>query len=248
MGSEVYHTLSGRCTGAGSRPRVGDEGGFAPDLESNEARAGRCWSRRSRPRVTGRGRTSRSRSTRPTSEFYSDGAYELGARGTLVDVRGAGSSVLGGAARSLPDRLARGRHGRGGLGRLARAHRAARRSRAARRRRHLRHQPRAPAARASSRRRQLDPDQAQPDRHADRDARDDRDRARRRLHAPSSRTAPARPRTRRSPTSPSRPACGQIKTGAPARSERVAKYNQLLRIEEELGGEARYPGRAAFGR
>ena len=40
--------------------------------------------------------------------------------------------------------------------------------------------------------------------------------------------------------------CGQIKTGAPARSDRVAKYNQLLRIEEELAGSARYPGRSAF--
>ena len=39
---------------------------------------------------------------------------------------------------------------------------------------------------------------------------------------------------------------GQIKTGAPARSERVAKYNQLLRIEEALGADARYPGRSAF--
>ena len=36
---------------------------------------------------------------------------------------------------------------------------------------------------------------------------------------------------------------GQIKTGAPARSERVSKYNQLLRIEEELGGKAKYPGK-----
>jgi enolase len=42
--------------------------------------------------------------------------------------------------------------------------------------------------------------------------------------------------------------CGQIKTGAPARSERVAKYNQLLRIEEELGDAARYAGRGAFPR
>ncbi|MGO1539582.1 MAG: phosphopyruvate hydratase [Leucobacter sp.] len=42
--------------------------------------------------------------------------------------------------------------------------------------------------------------------------------------------------------------CGQIKTGAPARSERVAKYNQLLRIEEELGSAARYAGRGAFPR
>ena len=42
--------------------------------------------------------------------------------------------------------------------------------------------------------------------------------------------------------------CGQIKTGAPARSERVAKYNQLLRIEEELDDAARYAGRQAFPR
>ena len=39
---------------------------------------------------------------------------------------------------------------------------------------------------------------------------------------------------------------GQIKTGAPSRSDRVAKYNRLLRIEEELGASARYPGRRAF--
>ena len=42
--------------------------------------------------------------------------------------------------------------------------------------------------------------------------------------------------------------CGQIKTGAPARSERVAKYNQLLRIEDELADGARYAGRGAFPR
>ena len=41
---------------------------------------------------------------------------------------------------------------------------------------------------------------------------------------------------------------GQIKTGAPARGERVAKYNQLLRIEEDLGSKARYPGRTALAR
>jgi len=40
--------------------------------------------------------------------------------------------------------------------------------------------------------------------------------------------------------------CGQIKTGAPSRTDRVAKYNQLLRIEEALGPEASYPGRGAF--
>lgn len=42
--------------------------------------------------------------------------------------------------------------------------------------------------------------------------------------------------------------CGQIKTGAPARSERVAKYNQLIRIEQELGDAAVYAGRSAFPR
>ncbi|OIQ82005.1 enolase [mine drainage metagenome] len=42
--------------------------------------------------------------------------------------------------------------------------------------------------------------------------------------------------------------CGQIKTGAPARSERVAKYNQLLRIEDELGDAARYAGKSACPR
>jgi enolase len=42
--------------------------------------------------------------------------------------------------------------------------------------------------------------------------------------------------------------CGQIKTGAPARSDRVAKYNQLLRIEHELGEAAEWPGAAAFAR
>jgi enolase len=39
---------------------------------------------------------------------------------------------------------------------------------------------------------------------------------------------------------------GQIKTGAPARSDRIAKYNQLLRIEEQLGAAAAYAGRDAF--
>ena len=42
--------------------------------------------------------------------------------------------------------------------------------------------------------------------------------------------------------------CGQIKTGAPSRSDRVAKYNQLLRIEEALGGDAEFPGAKAFKR
>jgi enolase len=42
--------------------------------------------------------------------------------------------------------------------------------------------------------------------------------------------------------------CGQIKTGAPARSDRVAKYNQLLRLEADLGEAAAYRGRSALAR
>ena len=42
--------------------------------------------------------------------------------------------------------------------------------------------------------------------------------------------------------------CGQIKTGAPTRTDRVAKYNQLLRIEEMLGPHARYAGASAYGK
>ncbi|HNV11490.1 MAG TPA: phosphopyruvate hydratase, partial [Propionibacteriaceae bacterium] len=42
--------------------------------------------------------------------------------------------------------------------------------------------------------------------------------------------------------------CGQIKSGAPARTERVAKYNQLLRIEEDLDDAAEYAGASAFPR
>jgi enolase len=42
--------------------------------------------------------------------------------------------------------------------------------------------------------------------------------------------------------------CGQIKTGSLSRSDRTAKYNQLIRIEQELGSSARYGGRAAVRR
>ena len=61
---------------------------------------------------------------------------------------------------------------------------------------------------------------------------------------------PATPTTTTTGTEPNVGAtdAGQIKTGAPARSERVAKYNQLLRIEEELGEAAVYAGRSAFPR
>ena len=90
--------------------------------------------------------------------------------------------------------------------------------------------------------------QGQPGRHADRDAARPSSWPSARPTAPSSRTAPARRKTPSSPTSPWRSNAGQIKTGSLARSERTAKYNQLLRIEEELGHAASWPGRSLYAR
>ncbi len=94
------------------------------------------------------------------------------------------------------------------------------------------------------RRGQRHPDQGQPDRHPDRDARH---------HGLATRSAYACVMSHRSGETEDTTIadlavatnCGQIKTGAPARSDRVAKYNQLLRIEEELGESAAFPGGAA---
>ncbi len=63
--------------------------------------------------------------------------------------------------------------------------------------------------------------------------------------APSCPIAPARPRMRPSPSLAVATNCGSIKTGTLARSDRTAKYNQLLRIEQELGDAAKYAGKAA---
>ena len=95
---------------------------------------------------------------------------------------------------------------------------------------------------------QLDPHQGQPDRHADRDARGDRAWRARPATPRSCRTARARPRTSTIADLAVATGCGQIKTGAPSRSDRVAKYNQLLRIEEALGADATYPGRSGLRR
>ena len=101
-------------------------------------------------------------------------------------------------------------------------------------------------ARHRARRRQLDPGQGEPDRHAVRDAGRGPAGARERRTPRSCRTAPARPRTPPSPTSRWPPTAARSRPARPSRTDRVAKYNQLLRIEEELGAAARYPGREAF--
>jgi enolase len=112
----------------------------------------------------------------------------------------------------------------------------------ARRRRSVRHQHRS-ACRRHQGHGQLDPGQGQPDRLAHRNARRGRDGAQGGYTAVMSH--------RSGETEDSTIAdlavatnCGQIKTGSLARSDRLAKYNQLIRIEEELGRQARYAGKS----
>ena len=88
--------------------------------------------------------------------------------------------------------------------------------------------------------------QAEPDRYRHRDPRRHRAGHQERLHLHGFPTVPARPRTPPSPTLAVAKNTGQIKTGAPARGERIAKYNRLLEIEEELGSTAQYAGYSAF--
>ena len=118
--------------------------------------------------------------------------------------------------------------------------------RAARRRRPVRHQHEDPEARHRQGRRQLDPDQDQPDRHAVRDVF-----ARSRWRRARGYTAVISHRSGETEDSIIADIAvgtnaGQIKTGSLSRSDRIAKYNQLLRIEEDLGDAASYPGRDAF--
>ena len=91
-------------------------------------------------------------------------------------------------------------------------------------------------------RRQRDPDQGQPDRHADRDARRDRAGAQAGYAAVISHRSGETEDTTIADLAVAT-SCGQIKTGSPSRSDRVAKYNQLLRIEEQLGDGRRVPRR-----
>ena len=235
---------SGRCTTRGLATAVGDEGGFAPDLDSNEAALEAL--------IAG----IEAAGYRPgddvaialdpaTSELYDDGAYVLEHEGRTLLGRGAGR-LLGRHLVALPGALDRGRHGRGGLGRLEGADRADRRPRAARGRRPVRDQHRAPAARHRLRRGQLDPGQGQPDRDAHRDARRGAHRPARPATRRSCRTAPARPRTPRSPTSRWPPAAARSR---PARRRARTGWRSTTSCcgsRRRWGRTPTYPGRSAF--
>ena len=181
------------------------------------------------------------------TEFYADGAYTL--RGRQRSRPSEMIGLLRRARRRLPARLHRGPAVRGRLGRLdARSPTPLGDRGPDRRRRPVRHQPRAARSAAST--------TARPTRcwsRSTRSARSPRPSTPSTLaHRSGYRCMMSHRSGETEDTTIADLAvatdCGQIKTGAPARSERVAKYNQLLRIEEELGDAARYAGRGAFPR
>ena len=244
-GAEVYHALKSVLKKKGLATGLGDEGGFAPEPRQQP--------RRARPDRRGRrgGRASRSAPTSPSrwtsraSEFFDDGSYAFEGGTKSADEMTAyyADLVVG-----VPDRQPRGPAQRGRLGRLEDPHRRARR-----------------AGRRSSATTCSSPTSSGIQRGIDggqanallvkvnqigslTETLDSVDLAHRNRYRcmMSHRSGETEDTTIADLAVATN--CGQIKTGAPARSERVAKYNQLMRIEEELGDAARYAGARAFPR
>ncbi len=240
-GAEVFQTLKGLLKKAGHNTNVGDEGGFAPNLPSAEAALDFCvkaiesagfkpgadmalgldCARRSSSRTApmstaAKARRARSRSRSNTSPSSSATIRSSRSRTACPRTTGrAGSSPPTSSARRC--QLVGDDLFVTNVERLGRRHQDGHG--------------------------QLDPGQGQPDRLADRDAGRRRYGASRRLHGGD--VAPlGRDRGHDHRRSRRRDQCGQIKTGSLARSDRLAKYNQLIRIEEELGEQAKYAGRA----
>ena len=166
---------------------------------SRRARRSISFCARSRPRATSRGR--RAAGDGPGGERVLQ-ERPLRAEGRGQEPRPAGDGrLLRRACVELPDRVDRGRHGRGRCGGMEGRDRQARPTSPAGRRRRVRHQRQAAAVGYRPRDRQFDPDQGQPDRHADRDHRRRPARADATATRRSCRTARARPRIRPSPTS-----------------------------------------------
>ena len=222
-GAEIFHTLKKVLHERGLATAVGDEGGFAPNLPSNEAaletilRGGRA-----RRLQAGPGHLPRSRRG-AASEFYQGRQLRPRVRRPQLHVRRSSSTISPDSSTDtrssrIEDGMAEGDWD----GWTLLTQRLGKQD-PARRRRPVRHQHEDPARGHRARHRQLDPDQAEPDRHADRDARGDRHGARRPATRRSSRIARARPRTARSPTSPSphaprrsRPARSAAPTASPS--------------------------------
>ena len=180
------------------------------------------------------------------TEFYKNGRYELTGEKKKFDSAGM-VRYLAGLARQLSHRVDRGRHGGGRLGRLGRADQDARQAKSSSSAT-ISSSP-TPGALAEGIDKSIAPTPSW--------SRSTRSARCRRRSTPSTLAHRAGYRAvmshRSGETEDATIAdlavatnCGQIKTGSLARCDRLAKYNQLLRIEEELGAAARYPGKAGL--
>ena len=231
--------------GQGLTDGVGDEGGFAPQARVERGGRRSTSSAPSRRPATSPARTSSSRSTaRRASSSTRRPASTPSTRRPITARRAR--RHLREARREVPDRLASrtaARRTTGTAGSCSPTRIGAKR--AARRRRPLRHQRRAPRA-AASRAGTPTPSSSSSTRSARSPRRSTPSAWRPKpATARSSATARARPKTRSSPTSPSPPTPARSRPGSLSRSDRVAKYNQLLRIGFELGDGAVYAGHDA---
>ena len=209
VGAEIFHALRGILKKRGLATGVGDEGGFAPNLKSNQdaldvvmEAIGKAGFKAGTDVVLALDVAA--------SEFFEDGQYVFKKSGDKTRTLGRDDRALHRVDEELPDPVDRGRPQRGRLAGLGAADQGARRQRAAGRRRRVRDQPGDPQGRHRQGHRQLAAGEGQPDRHRDRDAAGDGRRRGPPATRRSRRTAPARPRIRRSPTSRS--------ARAPARS------------------------------
>ncbi len=239
-GSEIFHTLKKRLKEAGHNTNVGDEGGFAPNLKSAQAALDFVMQSIEKAGFKPGEEVGLALDCAAT-EFFKDGNYvyegerktrdpktqakylaKLAADYPIISIEDGMAEDDWDGWKTLTDLC-------GDKVQLVGDDLFVTNS--------------APARRHQDGGRQLDPRQGQPDRLAVGDARRGRDRAQGGYTAVMSH--------RSGETEDSTIAdlavatnCGQIKTGSLARSDRTAKYNQLIRIEEELGKQARYAGKS----
>ena len=247
-GAEIFHTLRGILKKKGYSTGVGDEGGFAPSLKSNREAVDVVLEAVTQA-ATSLARRCSSRSTSPSSEFWD----KAGQRSTSSRSRRQGDAsaeemvaLYEDWVRQYPIISIEDGLGRRGLGRLEDADRR-RSASASSWSATMCSSPTRRSSRAASSEHVANALLVKLNQIGTVTETLDAVAIARDAGTPASfRIDPARRRTRPSPTSPSRTGAGQIKTGSASRTDRVAKYNQLLRIEEELGARGRYAGRTAI--
>ena len=224
---------------------VGDEGGFAPNLPSAEAALDFCRQGDRGGRLQARPGHRARRSIAPPREFFKRRRLRLFRRGQDPLDRRAGPTISPSSPTPIPSSRSRTAWPRT-IGRLGAADRDARRQAPARRRRPVRHQRRR-ASRAGSSEGIANSILIKVNQIGTlTETLAAVDMAHRAGYAAimSHRSGETEDSTIADLAVATN--CGQIKTGSLARSDRLAKYNQLIRIEEELGEQARYAGRAAI--